>query len=148
MASKGVLDALHELNTDYESDGENRQRRILDEILYQMRRDVIDRSDSVKRGYRFPVILTDIKPSKRAAKKSYLHTDVEMFQPRSLLGEPVVNPRIELRRQIASLTLARKNPLTVSAGTTIGAPTELFSLAATRVGRPSISTFCNSSASD
>jgi hypothetical protein len=33
-------------------------------------------------------------------------------------------------REIASLTLDGKNPLTVSAGTTIGGPTALFSLAA------------------
>ncbi len=50
--------------------------------------------------------------------------------------------------QMASLTLARLNPLTFNAGTTMGAETELFSLAATRVGRPSISTFCRNDTID
>jgi hypothetical protein len=69
MGSKGVLDAIHKLNKNYESDGEDRQWQILDEILLQMRLDVIGRSDSVKKGYQFPVILTDIKPLKRGDRK-------------------------------------------------------------------------------
>jgi len=50
--------------------------------------------------------------------------------------------------EIASLTDARLNARTFTAGTMIGVPTELLSLAHTRVGRPSMSTFFSRSASD
>jgi len=69
MASKGVLDALHELNSSYENGDKVSQWQLLDKILHQMRLDVIGRSDSVKTGYSFPVILTDIKASTRTARK-------------------------------------------------------------------------------
>jgi hypothetical protein len=48
----------------------------------------------------------------------------------------------------ASEMLARLKFLTFIAGTTTGVPTDAFSLAATRTGRPNISTFASISAND
>jgi hypothetical protein len=63
------LAEFHELNSNYESGDKVGQWQLLDKILHQMRLDVIGRSDSVKMGYSFPVILTDIKASTRTARK-------------------------------------------------------------------------------
>jgi hypothetical protein len=63
------LAEFHELNSNYESGDKVSQWQLLDKILHQMRLDVIGRSDSVKMGYSFPVILTDIKASTRTARK-------------------------------------------------------------------------------
>jgi hypothetical protein len=68
MASKGVLDAVHELNTNHQANGD-RQWQLLDKILAQMRLDTMGKSDSVKDGYNFPLIMTSIEPSKQMRPK-------------------------------------------------------------------------------
>jgi hypothetical protein len=62
MASRGVLDAVHDLvaNRNSEDGTPDRGWELLDKILYEMRRDMIGRSDTIEAGYKFPVLVTDI----------------------------------------------------------------------------------------
>ena len=59
MAGREILDALHELRANYEKGTEEQQWRILDEILYRMRRDMLGSGDTIPHGYNFPVLVTD-----------------------------------------------------------------------------------------
>ena len=67
MASRDVLEALHELNTSYQSSSAESQWKILDKILYCMRRDMIGPTDTVELGYSFPVIVTSLPPTKESS---------------------------------------------------------------------------------
>ena len=62
MSGKDVLDAVHELNASYQSGSAEQQWTILDKILYHMRRDTIGRTDTIERGYKFPVIMPSLPP--------------------------------------------------------------------------------------
>jgi hypothetical protein len=59
MAGREILDALHDLRENYETGTEEQQWRILDEILYRMRHDMLGSGDTIPRGYNFPVLVTD-----------------------------------------------------------------------------------------
>ena len=59
MAGREILDALHDLRANYEKGTEEQQWRILDEILYRMRRDMLGSGDTIPHGYNFPVLVTD-----------------------------------------------------------------------------------------
>jgi hypothetical protein len=69
MASRDVLEALHELNTSYQSRSAESQWKILDKILYRMRRDMIGPADTVEPGYSFPVIVTSLPPTRESSPK-------------------------------------------------------------------------------
>jgi len=69
MAPPGILAAVHELSTTYEK-GTGRQWKILDEMLYQMRRDILGRWDRIPRGYNFPVLVADTDRFPRPTRKS------------------------------------------------------------------------------
>lgn len=59
MARPEILKALHDLNTNYEEGSKEGQWKILDEIVYQMRRDMMGSSDTIAHGYKFPVLVVD-----------------------------------------------------------------------------------------
>jgi hypothetical protein len=59
MASPEILAAVHALNNNYEKSSEDRQWKILDEMLFLMRRDMLGRRNRVPPGYKFPVIVVD-----------------------------------------------------------------------------------------
>src|SRR5215470_6894871 len=69
MAPPGILAAVHELSTTYEK-GTGRQWKILDEMLYLMRRDILGRWDRIPRGYNFPVLVADTDRFPRPTRKS------------------------------------------------------------------------------
>lgn len=67
MASRGVLQAIHELvkNRNANDGTPGRGWELLDKVLYEMRRDMIGTTDTVEEGYAFPVLVTDIPERRR-----------------------------------------------------------------------------------
>lgn len=61
MASPHILSLLHDLTSNYESDSGtvDRQWQILNEMLRQMRKDLLGRSGETRAGYEFPVLVSD-----------------------------------------------------------------------------------------
>ncbi|HUK35531.1 MAG TPA: hypothetical protein VLV86_16555 [Vicinamibacterales bacterium] len=72
MANRGVLDAIHDLvdNRNSQDGAPERSWELLDKILYEMRRDTIGSADTIQAGYKFPVLVTDIAaPRHRRTKE-------------------------------------------------------------------------------